>query len=143
MAYRDYVVGAAFVTVAPSRWSATWNASARVAFVMMSLRLTPRWTIVWAICGRMPLKCAVCPHETRRRDGLHEMLCDQCVDRRHSRDVDDRKLGAGVDDTLQQSLHDDLVLALSSVPIKGSASTSSPSWTTGVDNSMSSCCCGG
>src|SRR4030095_1299792 len=55
MAYRDSVVGAAFVTVAPSRWSATWNASARVALVMMSLRLTPRWTIVWAICGRMPL----------------------------------------------------------------------------------------
>jgi hypothetical protein len=39
----------------PVRESATANASASVAFVTTELRSTPRWTMVCAICGRMPL----------------------------------------------------------------------------------------
>ena len=84
---------------------------------------------------------AVRPHETRRRDGLHEMLCHQRVDRRHSGDVDDRDPAPVSTTRCSKFSMTTCVLALSSVPISGSASTSSHSWTTGVDNSMSSCCC--
>src|SRR5580658_7003246 len=42
-------------TLWPLRRKATSNASASVALVVTSERSTPRWMMVWAICGRMPL----------------------------------------------------------------------------------------
>src|SRR6185369_14831265 len=48
-------------TASPARCSATANASARVALVMTVVRSRPRWTTVWAICGRMPLMMQSAP----------------------------------------------------------------------------------
>ena len=47
--------------LSPLRLSASRNASASVAFVVTSPRSTPRWTIVCAICGRMPLMMQSAP----------------------------------------------------------------------------------
>src|SRR4051794_625961 len=48
-------------TALPVRPSARRKASASVAFVMTSVSSTPRWTIVCAICGRMPLMMQSAP----------------------------------------------------------------------------------
>src|SRR6187399_1903677 len=45
----------ALITVIPNRFSASARASARVAFVVIPSRSTPRCTTVWAIWGRTPL----------------------------------------------------------------------------------------
>ena len=46
--------------------------------------------------------------QSRRRDGLQQMLGDERVDGRHAGNVDDRDFGSGLDDPLEQALHDDL-----------------------------------
>src|SRR5262249_42169173 len=51
---------------------------------------------------------ALRPHEARRRHGLQQVLGDQRVDGGHPGDVDDRDARAGLDDLLEQALHDDL-----------------------------------
>src|SRR5271165_628132 len=48
---------------------------------------------------------AVCPHQPGSSNGLEKMLCHQCVNRRHARDVDNSKLGARIDDRLKQPFH--------------------------------------
>jgi len=47
-------------------------------------------------------------HEADRRHGLHEVLRNQRVHRRHPGDVEDCDVRSGVDDSLQQRLHHDL-----------------------------------
>src|ERR1700749_1077970 len=47
---------------------------------------------------------AVRAHQADRRDGLQQVLRDQGVDGGHAGDVDDRELGAGLDDARQQRL---------------------------------------
>ena len=68
----------------------------------------PRWTIVCAICRADPADDAVGAHQPRRRNGLDQVLRHQRIDGRHAGDVDDRDLGAGLDDLLEQALHHDL-----------------------------------
>ena len=84
------------------------RASASDALVVMPARSTPRWTIVWAIWGRMPLMMHSAPHQPRRSYCLQQMLRHQGVDDGDAGDVDDRHLRAGLDDPLQQGLHDHL-----------------------------------
>ena len=106
---RDAFFGApAFVTARPSRRSAIANASASVALVITVPRSTPRWTMVCAICGRMPLMMQSAPIKPRGRDRLEQVLRGQRIHRRHARDVDDRDRRAGLDDALQQVFHHDL-----------------------------------
>ena len=74
----------------------------------MSPNSMPSATIVWAICGRMPEMMQLGAHQPGGHHRLQEVLGDLGVDRGHAGDVDDRVLGAGVDQRLQQLLHDDL-----------------------------------
>ena len=90
------------------RFSASAKASASVALVVTSPRSTPRCTMVWAICGRMPLMMQSAPIRRAAVTVLSRCCADQRIDRRHAGDVDDRDLGAGLDDALQQRLHHDL-----------------------------------
>ena len=51
---------------------------------------------------------AVGPHQAGGRHGLDQVLRHQCVDGRHTGDVDDGDLGARGDDLFEQAFHDDL-----------------------------------
>src|SRR6185503_2873386 len=48
-------------TLRPWRFRARASASLRVALVVTSPSSTPRWTMVWAICGRIPLMMQSAP----------------------------------------------------------------------------------
>ena len=64
--------------------------------------------MVCAICGRMPLMMHSAPMSRAAVTVLMQVLRGQRVDRRHARDVEDRDLRAGLDDALEQALHDHL-----------------------------------
>jgi hypothetical protein len=108
----------------PRRASAVASAPASVALVVTSPSATPRWTIVWAIWGRMPLMMQSAPISRAADTVLREVLCDQGIDRRDP--VMSMTRSAPVSTIRWRRLSiTTWVRALSSVPISGSASTPS------------------
>ena len=103
------------------------SASASVALVITSPSSTPRWTIVWAICGPDAADDAVRAHQPRRGDRLQQVLGDERVHGRHAGDVDDRDARARSRRSCWSRLSiTTCVRALSSVPISGRARTPVP-----------------
>ena len=102
--------------------------------------LDARWTMVCAICGRMPLMMQSAP--IRRAAATVFSRCWATSVSTVGTPVMSMMAisRAGRDDLLQQVLHHDLGAALSSVPISGRARMPSHRCTTGVESSSSSCC---
>ena len=95
-------------TVSPGRVRATANASASVALVITSPRSTPRWTIVWAICGRMPLMMQSAPI-SRAAATVFSRCCATSVSTVGTPVMSMIAIAAPVSTiALQQVLHDDL-----------------------------------
>src|SRR5215475_3559872 len=92
-----------FSTERPVRLSASASASASVA-LETTLSSTPSCTMVWAICGRMPLMRQSAPIR-RAADTVFRRCWAVSVSGRHTGDVDDGDLGPGLNDALEQVLH--------------------------------------
>ena len=122
------------------RRSASPSASAMVA-LETTFSSRPRWTIVWAICGRMPLRMQSAPISRAA-----EIVLIRCCATRVSTvgtPVMSMMAISAPEATMRSSRFSITICvrALSSVPISGSARMPSQSCTTGVDSSSSSCCC--
>ena len=120
--------------------SATASASASVALVVTSPRSTPRWTIVWAIWGRMPLMMQSAPISRAAATVFEQVLGDQRVDGGHAGDVDDRDRRAGLDDPLEEALHDHLGAGAVERADERQREDPVPQLHDGVESSSSSCC---
>src|SRR5215213_8377073 len=143
-AHYDYSCGTAagagrLTTLLPSRRSAKPKASAIVAFdTTPSSR--PRWTIVCAIAGRMPLRMQSAPI-SRAAEIVLIRCCATSVST-----VGTPVMSIIAISALEATICSNrlcmtiCVRSLSSVPISGSAKIPSQSRTTGVDSSSSSSC---
>ena len=97
-----------FVTVRPERLSAIAKASASVALVTTDPSSTPRWTIVCAICGRMPLMMQSAPI-SRAAATVFSRCWAVSVSTVGTPVMSMMAIeSAAVDDPLQQALHHDL-----------------------------------
>ncbi len=108
--------------------------------MVTSDRSSPRWTIVWAICGRMPLMMQSAPISRAAAT-----VCSRCWATSVSTVGTPVMSMIAIVESVSTMRSSRLsittwVRALSSVPINGSATTPSHSFTTGVDSSMSSSC---
>jgi hypothetical protein len=116
------------------------NASASVALVVTCPRSTPRWTMVCAICGRMPLMMQSAPMR-RVAATVFRRCCATSVSTVGTPVMSMIAIAAPVSTIFCRS--DSMTIcvrALSSVPTSGSARMSFHSSTTGVDSSRSSRC---
>ena len=84
------------------RFSASANASASVALVVTPPQVDAEMDDRLRDLRPDAADDAVRAHQPGGRDRLQQMLRDQRVHGRHAGDVDDRDLGAGLDDPLQQ-----------------------------------------
>src|SRR5919204_2845746 len=128
------------VMLAPVRCSAMAKASASVALVITVLSSTPRWTMVCAICGRMPLMMQSAPM-SRAAATVLSRCCATSVSTVGTPVMSMMAIDAPVSTIrCRRFSMTTCVRALSSVPISGSARMPSDSCTTGVDSSSMSCC---
>ena len=105
-----------------------------------SPRSTPRWTIVCAICGRMPLMMQSAPI-SRAAATVLSRCCATSVSTVGTPVMSMIAIAAPVSTMRCSRLSiTTCVRSLSSVPISGSARMPSQSLTTGVDSSSISCC---
>src|SRR5207342_903319 len=136
----DHVAEALADTVYPERFSASVSASASVAFVEMPCRSMPRWTMVWAICGRMPLMMQSAPISRMAVTVLSRCWATS-VSTVGTPVISMIAISEPV--STMRCSSDSMTIwvrALSSVPIIGNARTPSHNFTTGVDNSSISSC---
>src|SRR5262249_8773297 len=131
--------GLSFRTPRPVRLSATAKASASVA-LEMTLSSTPRCTMVCAICGRMPLMMQSAP--IRRAAATVFSRCCAVRVSTVGTPVMSMMAISAPSSTMCWSRFSitTWVRSLSRVPMIGSASTPSQSFTTGVDSSAISRC---
>ena len=124
----------------PPRSSAIAIASAIVALVVTSDSVRPRWTIVCAICGRIPLMTQSAPI-SRAAATVFRRCCATSVSTVGTPVISMIAIVEFVS-TIRSSRLSITTCArsLSSVPINGSATTPSQSFTTGVESSISSRC---
>src|SRR5262245_30739010 len=126
---------------APVFCRATMNASASVALVTTEASSTPRWTIVCAICGRMPLMMQSAPM-SRAAATVFSRCWATSVSTVGTPVMSMMAMDAPVSTMRCRRFSiTTCVRALSSVPISGRARIPSHSCTTGVDSSSISCCC--
>src|SRR5262245_14287613 len=121
----------------PSAWR---NPSASDAFVTTSPRSTPKCTIVWAICGRIPLMMHSAPMSFAAAT-VFNRCCATSVSTVGTPVMSMTAIDAP--EVTISSSNDSMttwVRALSSVPTNGTARTPSHRRVTGVDSSSSSCC---